>query len=99
MSHITGGGFYENVPRSIPEGCSAKISKNSFPVPEIFKFLQETGGIPERDMYNTFNMGIGMTCIVARENAVEAVKILDEGGIRAYCIGEIVKGGEGIEIV
>ena len=99
ISHITGGGFYENVPRSIPEGYSARISKSSFPVPEIFKFMQETGGIPERDMYNTFNMGIGMTCIVARENIVEAVKILDEGGIRSYCIGEIVGGGEGIEIV
>ena len=99
LSHITGGGFYENIPRSIPEGYSARISKSSFPVPAIFKFMQETGGIPERDMYNTFNMGIGMTCIVARDNVVEAVKILDESGIRAYCIGEIVKGGEGIEII
>ena len=99
LSHITGGGFYENVPRSIPEGCCAKISKSSFPVPEIFRFIQETGNIPERDMYNTFNMGIGMTCIVSRDNVMEAVRILDEGGIRAYCIGEIVKGDEGVEIL
>ena len=66
--------------------------------PEIFRFMQETGNIPERYMYNTFNMGIGMTCIVSRDNFVEAVKILEENGIKAYCIGEIIKGGEGIEI-
>ena len=99
LSHITGGGFYENVPRSIPDGYSARINKSAFPVPEIFKFMQDVGGIPERDMYNTFNMGVGMTCIVSAEKADEAVRILEANGIRAYCIGEIVKGDGGIEII
>ncbi len=99
ISHITGGGFYENVPRSIPDGLMARVNKSAFPVPDIFRYLQETGNIPERDMYNTFNMGIGMTCTVAPDKADEAVRILEENGIKAYCIGEIVKGGEGIEII
>ena len=99
ISHITGGGFYENVPRSIPDGFMARVNKSAFPVPDIFRYLQETGNIPERDMYNTFNMGIGMTCTVAPDKADEAVHILEENGIKAYCIGEIVKGDEGIEII
>lgn len=99
ISHITGGGFYENVPRSIPDGFMARVNKSAFPVPDIFRYLQETGHIPERDMYNTFNMGIGMTCTVAPDKADEAVHILEENGIKAYCIGEIVKGDEGIEII
>lgn len=99
ISHITGGGFYENVPRSIPDGFMARVNKSAFPVPDIFRYLQETGNIPERDMYNTFNMGIGMTCTVAPDKADEAVRILEENGIKAYCIGEIVKGDEGIEII
>ncbi len=99
ISHITGGGFYENVPRSIPDGFMARVNKSAFPVPDIFRYLQETGNIPERDMYNTFNMGIGMTCTVAPDKADETVRILEENGIKAYCIGEIVKGDEGIEII
>ena len=99
ISHITGGGFYENVPRSLPEGFTARVTKSSFEVPAIFRYMQETGHIPERDMYNTFNMGIGMTCAVSADKANEAVDILGGHGIKAYCIGEIVKGGEGIELI
>lgn len=99
VSHITGGGFYENVPRSLPEGFTARVNKSSFEVPYIFRLMQEEGNIPERDMYNTFNMGIGMTAVVPEKDANRAVEILGAHGIRAYCIGDIVKGGEGIEII
>lgn len=99
VSHITGGGFYENVPRSLPEGFTARVNKSSFEVPYIFRLMQEEGNIPERDMYNTFNMGIGMTAVVSEKDANRAVEILGAHGIRAYCIGDIVKGGEGIEII
>ncbi|MDE6724251.1 MAG: phosphoribosylformylglycinamidine cyclo-ligase, partial [Ruminiclostridium sp.] len=99
ISHITGGGFYENVPRSLPDGFTARVNKNSFEVPYIFRLMQEEGNIPERDMYNTFNMGIGMTCVVGSDDANKAVEILSAHGIKAYCIGEIVKGDEGIEII
>ena len=99
ISHITGGGFYENVPRSFAEGFTARINKNSYEIPYIFKYMQETGNIPERDMYNTFNMGIGMTVVVPAEEANRAVEILAANGVKAYCIGEVVKGGEGIEII
>ena len=96
ISHITGGGFYENVPRSFPEGYTAKITKSSYEVPFIFKHMQEVGNIPERDMYNTFNMGIGMTVVVDKDFANEAVELMKGYGIPAYCIGEVVKGDEGI---
>ncbi len=99
VSHITGGGFYENVPRSLPDGFTARINKSSFEVPYIFRLMQEEGNIPERDMYNTFNMGIGMTCVVNEGDANRAVEILKEHGIKAYCIGEIIKSDEGIEII
>ena len=99
VSHITGGGFYENVPRSLPEGFTARVNKSSFEVPYIFRLMQEEGNIPERDMYNTFNMGIGMTAVVSEKDANRAVEILGAHGSRAYCIGDIVKGGEGIEII
>lgn len=99
VSHITGGGFYENVPRSLPEGFTARVNKSSFEVPYIFRLMQEEGNIPERDMYNTFNMGIGMTCVVNEADANRAVEILQGHGIKAYCIGNIAKGDEGIEII
>lgn len=99
VSHITGGGFYENVPRSLPEGFTARVNKSSFEVPYIFRLMQEEGNIPERDMYNTFNMGIGMTAVVSEKDANRLVEILGAHGIKAYCIGDIVKGGEGIEII
>ena len=99
VSHITGGGFYENVPRSLPEGFTARVNKSSFEVPYIFRLMQEEGNIPERDMYNTFNMGIGMTAVVPEKDANKAVEILASHGIKAYCIGEIIKGDQGIEII
>lgn len=99
VSHITGGGFYENVPRSLPEGFTARVNKSSFEVPYIFRLMQEEGNIPERDMYNTFNMGIGMTAVVPEKDANRAVEILASHGIKAYCIGEIIKGDQGIEII
>lgn len=99
VSHITGGGFYENVPRSLPDGFTARVNKSSFEVPYIFKLMQEEGNIPERDMFNTFNMGIGMTVVVPEQEANKAVEILNSHNIKAYCIGEIVKGEQGIEII
>lgn len=99
VSHITGGGFYENIPRSIPAGFTAKINKSAYEVPFIFKHMEEVGQIPERDMYNTFNMGIGMTCVVGKEDANRAVEILEQNGIKAYCIGEIVAGDEGVILI
>ncbi len=99
VSHITGGGFYENVPRSLPDGFTARVNKSSFEVPYIFKLMQEEGNIPERDMFNTFNMGIGMTVVVPEQEANKAVEILASHNIKAYCIGEIVKSEQGIEII
>ncbi len=98
ISHITGGGFNENVPRSLPDGFTAKITKGSYDVPFIFKHMQEVGGISEHDMYNTFNMGIGMIVVVDKDNANDAVALLKEQGVESYCIGEIIKSEEGIII-
>ena len=96
ISHITGGGFYENLPRSIPDGLTAKIDKSKIKVLPIFDLIARAGGIPERDMYNTYNMGVGMSVIVPAEQADEAVRILTDCGEDAYIIGEIVKGDEGV---
>ncbi len=98
ISHITGGGFYENIPRSIPEGLGAKITKSAVKILPIFSLIQKTGNIPERDMFNTFNMGVGMSIIVKKEDADKALSILKENGEDAYIIGEIVKG-EGVELI
>lgn len=92
VSHITGGGFYENVPRMLRAGVSARIEKNSIPQMPIFSLLQHQGNIPEHDMYNTFNMGIGMCAAVAGEDADRAVKVLKAAGQPAFIIGEIVPG-------
>ena len=96
ISHITGGGFYENIPRSIPKGLSARIEKASVKVLPIFDLIQKTGNIPERDMYNTFNMGVGMSITVSAEDAPKALEILREAGEDAYVIGSIVKGDDGV---
>ncbi len=96
ISHITGGGFYENIPRALPEGISAKIDKNSYEVPAIFGLMQREGNIPEHDMYNTFNMGIGMTLVVDKTDAQKTVDILAENGEKAYIIGETISGDEGV---
>ncbi len=96
ISHITGGGFYENIPRVLPDGVSAKINKNSYEVPAIFKLMQDKAGIPEHDMYNTFNMGIGMMLIVDKADADKAVEILKSHGENAFVIGETVDSDEGV---
>lgn len=98
VSHITGGGFFENIPRSIPKGLCARIEKNAVRVLPIFNLLSETGGIPERDMFNTFNMGVGMSAVVAKEDADKALAILRANGEDAYIIGEIAAGEERIEL-
>ena len=98
ISHITGGGFYENMPRMLKDGVSLKIKKDSYPVLPIFKLIQKVGNIPERDMYNTFNMGIGMAIIVKKEEADKAIKILEQHGEKAYKIGEVVEGNKEIII-
>ena len=96
LSHITGGGFYENVPRSIPEGLCARIEKAALKTPPIFDILAREGGIPERDMYNTFNMGVGMCAVVDREDADAVLEALAENGAAdAYVCGEIVKNAGG----
>ena len=96
VSHITGGGFYENVPRSIPSGFTAKIEKASIRTPVLFDLIAEAGNIPERDMFNTFNMGVGMCMIVDRDDADTALSVLKEQGEDAYVIGEVVEGSEGV---
>ena len=99
ISHITGGGFYENIPRSIPDGLCARIRKDAVKVLPIFDLIAETGSIPERDMYNTFNMGVGMSIVVPAFEADKAVAILKEAGEDAYILGEIVKGEDKIELI
>lgn len=99
ISHITGGGFYENMPRMLREGVSLKIQKDSYPVLPIFKLIQKEGNIPERDMYNTFNMGIGMAVIVKKEEVQKAIEVLEQQGEKAYVIGEVIEGQKEIEIV
>ena len=96
VSHITGGGFYENMPRSIPKGLGVKIKKSDVKILPIFKLIQKTGNIDERDMFNTFNMGVGMSVVVAKEDAAKAVEILKANGEDAYIIGEIVKSEDGV---
>ena len=94
ISHITGGGFYENIPRSIPDGLCAKIDKSAIKILPIFRLIAETGSIPERDMFNTFNMGVGMSVIVPADQADKALEILTAKGEDAYVIGSIVKNEE-----
>lgn len=98
VSHITGGGFYENIPRSLPKGYSAKIKKSDVRVLPIFDLIAKTGNIPERDMFNTFNMGVGMSVVVSAADAEKAVEILKANGEDAYIIGEVVKSDEGVII-
>ena len=98
VSHITGGGFYENIPRSIPKGFGAKINKSSLRILPIFDLIAKTGNIPERDMFNTFNMGVGMSIVVAKEDADLALETLKQNGEDAYVIGEIIKSEDGVII-
>ena len=99
ISHITGGGFYENIPRAIPDGLGAEIDRSSIRILPIFNLIARQGGITERDMFNTFNMGVGMSIVVAPEDAERALAILREQGEDAYCIGRIVESNEKIRII
>ena len=96
VSHITGGGFYENIPRSLPAGKSAKIDKSAIRILPIFNLLQKVGNIPERDMFNTFNMGVGMSVVVDKNDVDRALEILKQNGEDAYVIGEVVDSDEGM---
>ena len=98
VSHITGGGFYENVPRMLPPGTTAKIEKSLLPQMPVFSLLQRQGNIPEHDMYNTFNMGIGMCLAVAPGDADRSVELLNADGAAARVIGSVAAGGEGVEL-
>ena len=98
ISHITGGGFYENMPRSIPKGLGVRIRRADVKVLPVFGLIQRTGGISEHDMFNTFNMGVGMSIVVAKEDVPRALSVLKENGEDAYVLGEIVKG-DGVELV
>ncbi len=91
-AHITGGGFFENIPRSLPDGLSAKIEKANVKTPEIFRFLQEKGGIPERDMFNTFNMGVGMVLTASPDSALKVLSLCPG----SYVLGQVVEGNEGV---
>ncbi|MBR0483495.1 MAG: phosphoribosylformylglycinamidine cyclo-ligase [Oscillospiraceae bacterium] len=96
VSHITGGGFYENIPRSLPKGISAHVKKSDVQILPIFELIARTGHIPERDMFKTFNMGVGMILSVAQEDADKAVEILKSAGEDAYILGELVESEEGV---
>lgn len=98
VSHITGGGFYENIPRSLPDGFTAQIDRKALRILPIFDLLQKTGNIPERDMFNTYNMGVGMSLVVESDKADEALQILKANGEDAYLIGEITKSDAGVVI-
>lgn len=99
VSHITGGGFYENIPRSIPDGYGAKITKSAIRVLPIFDLIAKTGNIPERDMFNTYNMGVGMSAVVSAKDADTALEVLKANGEDAYIIGNIVKSETKVEII
>lgn len=99
ISHITGGGFYENIPRSIPDGLCARIEKKNVRTLPIFDLIAKKGNVSERDMFNTFNMGVGMSIVVAAKDADRAIEVLREAGEQAYVLGEIVTGDEKIELI
>ena len=99
VSHITGGGFYENIPRSIPDGFGAEIKKEDVKILPIFDLIAKTGNIPERDMFNTFNMGVGMSVVVAAEDADKALEILKANGEDAYIIGKIIESEDKVTII
>ena len=97
-SHITGGGFYENIPRMLPEGTRAKIEKSSYEVPAIFKLMQKKGGVEEQMMYNTYNMGLGMVLAVDPADADKTIKAIEAAGEKAYVVGSVIAGEKGVDI-
>mgnify|MGYP003002216691 CR=1 FL=1 len=96
VSHITGGGFYENIPRALAPGFTARIEKAKIQTPPLFDLIARTGNIPERDMFNTFNMGVGLCMAVSKETADAAIRALNEAGEKAFVLGEVVEGDEGV---
>ena len=98
ISHITGGGFYENIPRALPEGLSVKINRADVKVLPIFELIAKVGNIPERDMFNTFNMGVGMTVVVDKADVDAAIKAIEAAGDEAYVLGELFDGDDGVVI-
>lgn len=98
VAHITGGGFYENIPRSLPSNKGVRINRSDIRVLPVFDLLAQKGGIPERDMFNTYNMGVGMTCIVEEKDVSLALSVLKDAGEEAYVLGEVTDSGEGVEI-
>ena len=98
-SHVTGGGFYENVPRMLPEGCAASIDGKALPQLPIFQLIQEKGKISDHDMYNTFNMGVGMVLALPTNEAEKALELLTKAGETAAVIGKVVAGGFGVEVL
>ena len=99
ISHITGGGFYENMPRCLPDGVGVRIRREDVRVPALFSLIQSAGNIPEHDMFNTFNMGVGMSVVVAKEDVEAAIAVLREHGEDAYVLGEIIPSDEGVRLV
>lgn len=99
MSHITGGGFYDNIPRALPEGLTAQLVKGSWPIPSIFKKIQQRGQIEDTEMFRTFNMGIGMTLVFSPRSARHALALLADLGQKAWVIGELVEGNNSVEFV
>lgn len=98
ISHITGGGFYENIPRMMKAGLTAKIDKSAVPVKPIFSLMQQLGNVPEHDMYNTFNMGVGMCMVVSKDTADKAIAAIEANGEKVHVLGEVVAGNEGVEL-
>lgn len=97
-AHITGGGFYENIPRALPKGLGAVIDKSTLRTPEIFRLLSKLGGVPEREMFNVYNMGVGMTVVIAQRDAETAVTVLNDNGVDAYICGTVRKINEGVQL-
>ena len=97
-SHITGGGFYENIPRMLPEGAKAVVKKDSYPIPPIFTFMQKKGGIEEKMMYNTYNMGLGMVLAVAKEDVAKVIAAVEAAGEKAYEVGYVESGDKGVSL-
>jgi phosphoribosylformylglycinamidine cyclo-ligase len=99
MSHITGGGFYDNIPRVLPEGLTARITKGSWPIPSIFKKIQRRGGIDETEMFRTFNMGVGMVMVLSPRSVGRVLAVLAALGQKAWDIGELAEGTNSVEII
>ena len=98
-SHITGGGFYENIPRMLPEGVAVRVKKDSYPMLPIFPLMQKVGGIEEKMMYNTYNMGLGMVLAIDPADADATIKAIEAAGEKAYIVGEVISGNKEVELV